>query len=79
LQVLVPAVLQALRQQNGGGNAQPLLFAAVSASAEHDGASSSFQYRFFQNSSPAEVGTQQPSLVLVPHTTLQRPVHTMAA
>ncbi len=48
-------MLQALRDQNGSGSVQPLLFAAVSATAEHEGASSSFQYRFFQNSSPAEV------------------------
>jgi hypothetical protein len=80
-QVLVPAVLQALREQNGGGSVQPLLFAAASATAEHEGASSSFQYRFFQNSSPAEVFTQCCHWLCYghPHTNLQRPAYRGAA
>ena len=67
-------MLQALRKQNGGGSAQPLLFAAVSATAEHEGASSSFQYRFFQNSSPTEVWTQCCHWLCHgdPHTNLRR-------
>lgn len=53
--MLVPAALQALRELNGSAAPAPLLFAAVSCSSEHCGASSSFEHRFYQNSSPDEV------------------------
>lgn len=55
-QVLAPAALQALREHRHGSEVpcSPLLFATMSRSAEHGGASTSFQYRFYQNSSPSE-------------------------
>ncbi len=56
-QVLAAAVLQALRQQQGVGEAacMSLLFANMSSSRQHGGASTSFHYRFFQNGGPQQV------------------------